>query len=124
MFKYITALFVTLFASTATAQFQPAAGKLFVDYPELAQEYTPGSEFVIYAIVPDNSARVNYVITRYWRGRSLSFGSFECGSEFTYMDSFTNGFRDIFCVTTDGLDNKIPSVLRVQNSAGYEQYFQ
>ncbi len=119
MFRTLSALVFALLASPALAQFQPADSKLFVDWPALEQEFTPGSEFSIYAIVADSGSSVIYVITRSWRGQNISFGAFECTRSFTYLDSFSNGFRDIRCVTADGGGNEITKTLRVINNAGY-----
>ena len=119
--KLIFAFVFALLASQAQAQFQPAESEtLFLDYPELALEFYPGSEFRVHAIANSYTNRVIYVITRDFRGKILPFGAFECGSEFTYLTTSTNGFRDIRCVTFDGLNNPIVSILRVANSAGYE----
>ena len=120
MFRFFTLIFALL-ASQAQAQFQPANTEtLYIDYPELALEYYPGSEFSVYAIANSDGDRVIYVISRSFRGRILPFGAFECGTEFTYLASSTNGFRDIRCVTTDGVLNRITTILRVANNAGYE----
>jgi len=119
MFRAIPALVFALFASPALAQFQPTDSKLLIDWPELEQNYTPGSEFSVYAIVSDSGSNVIYVVTRSWRGQNIPFGAFECNRSFTYLDRFTNGFRNIRCVTTDGVGNEITKTLRVTNNSGY-----
>jgi len=122
MFRILTLAFA-IFASQAFAQFQPAETEetLYLDFPDLALEYEPGSEFRVHAIVNSYTDRAIYVITREYRGRIIPFGAFECGTEFTYLSSSTNGFRDILCVTTDGVLNRITTILRVINNAGYEE---
>ena len=113
--------FSLLIASPVSAQFRKSDDKLFIDWPDLAQDYEPGSEFVIHAIVPDGrSDQTIYVISRDWKGDLIPFGAFECGAEFTVLDSFTNGFRDIRCVAVDGVGNRTRYTLRVKNNAGYE----
>ena len=120
MFRIFT-LILALIASQAHAQFQPAESeKLYVDYPELALDYTPGAEFTVYAIVSNAPDHAVYVITRFFRGRVIPFGTFECSVEFTYLSSSTNGFRDIRCITSDGVGNRSTSILRVAHNAGYE----
>jgi len=110
-----------LLASQAYAQFQPAEDEtLYLDFPELALEYEPGSEFRVHAIANSYTKRVIYVISRAYRGRIIPFGAFECGTSFTYLNSSTNGFRDIRCVTFDGLNTPTTSILRVAHNAGYE----
>ncbi len=119
--KRLLVLFFILLAPQAHAQFQPAESEtLFLDYPELALEFYPGSEFRVHAIANSYTNRVIYVITRDFRGKIIPFGAFECGTEFAYLNTSTNGFRDIRCVTFDGLNNPIMSILRVANNAGYE----
>jgi len=116
----LTAVLAT-FALPAFAGFEATDEKLFVDYPDLLQEYDiTGGEFVVHAILVRTN-KVIYVITRDYRGRTLAFGSFECGIKFEYLDSFTDGFRDILCVSQDALNHQTKSVLAVRHHAGYEQ---
>ena len=108
-------------ARQAQAEFQPAEEEtLYLDFPELALDYEPGAEFRVHAIANSYTKRVIYVISREYRGKIIPFGAFECGTAFTYLNSSTNGFRDIRCVTVDGLNNPITTVLRVTHNAGYE----
>ena len=119
--KHLFVMAFILLTSQAHAQFQPAEeDTLYLDFPELALQYEPGSEFRVHAIANGYTKRVIYVITREYRGRIIPFGAFECGTSFTYLNSSTNGFRNIRCVTFDGLNNPITSILRVANNAGYE----
>jgi hypothetical protein len=120
MFRIFTLIFA-LISSQAHAQFQLSeSDKLYVDYTELSLNYEPGAEFTVYAIVSSYPEHAVYVITRFFRGRVLPFGTFECSVEFTYLSSSTNGFRDIRCITSDGVGNQSTSILRVANNAGYE----
>ena len=120
MTRFLVA-FTLLLASPAFAQFQGSGDRLFIDGPDLDEEYEPGAEFIIHAIVPDGRPEQTiYVISRDRNGDLIPFGAFECGAEFTLLNSFTNGFRDIRCISVDGVGNRTRYTLRVKNNAGYE----
>ncbi len=119
--KHLFAMAFILLASQARAQFLPAEEEtLYLDFPELSLEYVPRSEFRVHAIVNGYTNRVMYVITWVLNDGIVPFGTFECGLEFTYLDSSTNGFRDIRCVTYDAWNNPVTTILRVMSDAGYE----
>ncbi len=108
-------------ATPAFAQFQGSDDRLFIDWPDLDEEYQAGAEFLIHAIVPQGRAdQTIYVISRDRNGDLTPFGAFDCGGEFTPLKSFTNGFRDIRCVSVDGVGNGTTYILRVPNNNGYE----
>lgn len=107
-------------ARPAFADFEQSEDRLFIDWPDLLEEFDPmGGAFFVHAIVQEGG-KILYVISRDFRGRVIPFGAFECGVTFAYLDNFTNGFRDIRCVSEDGIKNRTTYILRVSHNNGYE----
>ena len=113
MKRFLTLAFLALFTAGPASAFEPAEERLFIDWPELATEYSPGRETQVYAIVSGGDAAI-YVIVYNVQGALQPLGAFSCSDSFEVLHTETNGFFDIACV-----DAGRKAILRANESGEY-----
>jgi len=108
----ITVVFAVLAANPASA-FERSQDKLFIDFPDLATEYSLGNETQVYAIA-DDYGEVVYVIIYNAKGNLQPLGTFACNERFEVLSTDSNGFYDIACT-----NNGAQAILRAIDSGEY-----
>lgn len=116
------ALTAVLFAQPASG-FEKAQSLLLEDWPELATEYSPGSESHVFAIVGTQTAspEVLYVITWNQNGISQPMGTFRCSKAFEVLSETTNGFYNIRCIDSGPAMGEQAFTLKVGVDGTYQQ---
>ncbi|WP_457650912.1 hypothetical protein [Profundibacter sp.] len=120
MKKLIITGLLTLLPFCATA-FEASDDKLYVDYPDLAAEYTPGQEYTVHAIIESGTEQpqILYVISFNNKGALTPLGAFRCDTEFEVLNSTHNGLHDIRCTRMNVFGEETTTRLQADETGVY-----
>jgi hypothetical protein len=119
------AISVLLSTVTASAQFAKAEVPVYLGWLELEEEYQAGLEYGAYAITQKrgDTPVVLYMIISNFKGKTAVLGAFRCDTEFTVLETFTAGMRDIRCAEKDLFGQVTTTTLRMGENGLYRQIF-